>query len=398
MDTQLNPKPSQQIGQTVSRRSRRRLIVILLFFLVAAGGLAVWLHRQNKGDHGGTPGGQTPQSVSVAAAERDDIPIVLTGLGTVTALATVTVKSQISGYLTQIAFTEGSLVHKGDLLAQVDPRPYEALLAQYKGTLAKDQASLDDASLNLARYRRLSQQDSISKQNVDTQAATVREYEGSVRADQAEIEAEKLNIAYCQIISPVDGRIGLRQVDVGNFVEASDTTGIVIVTQIKPMSVLFTLPEDAVPQVRARFQIGAKLEVDAYDRSNTTEIAKGTLATLDNEIDATTGTLKLRAVYLNTDDALFPEQFVNARLLIDTIRGAITVPPAAVQQGVEGSTVYVVDSANKVHLRVIKTGVADAKRVAITSGLAVGERVVTDGADRLQDGASVVIAAAAPQL
>ena len=334
------------------------------------------------------------ESVTVASAEYHDIQIILSGLGTVTPLATVTVKSQISGYLTQVAFTEGQLVHKGDLLAQVDPRPYQVLLDQYEGTLAKDQALLDNARLDLKRYQILARQDSISGQTVDTQAATVRQYEGAVRTDRGLVEAQKLNLVYCRITSPIDGRVGLRQVDIGNYVEASDTTGIAVVTEVAPISVIFVLPEDCVPQLRARMREGAKLPVTAYDRSNTTKIAEGKLSAIDSQFDTSTGTLKLRAIFPNTDDALFPNQFVNARLLLDTVHDAITVPLAAMQNGADGKMVYVVDDGNKVHMRKIQTGVADTERVAVTAGLKAGERVVIDGANRLQDGATVSIAQA----
>jgi membrane fusion protein, multidrug efflux system len=396
MDTQHPLLPRPDIDRPPVTRKRRMAAVILAVVVLMAIAAAVWHHRHvPKSDVGpsGTGVDQAGVSVAIATAERHDVPIVLTGLGAVTSLATVTVKSQISGYLTQIPFTEGELVHKGDLLAQVDSRPYEALLNQYEGTLAQDQAHMDNATLILARYRTLSKQDSISRQDVDTEAATVRQYQGTVRADEAQVEAEKLNIAYCQIISPVTGRVGLRQVDIGNYVQASDTTGIVIVTQMTPISVEFTLPEDMVPKVRERFRLGLPLTVDAYDRSNAAKIAEGRLESLDNEIDATTGTLKLRALFPNEDESLFPNQFVNARLLVDTVRNTITVPPAAVQQGAEGSTVYVVDGANKVHLRKVQTGASDSQLVAVTSGLAAGDRVVTDGADRLQDGATVSVVA-----
>ncbi|MEO0035115.1 MAG: hypothetical protein RLZZ501_1138 [Pseudomonadota bacterium] len=341
----------------------------------------------------GGPGAAQAQTVSVATAEARDLPVVLTGLGTVTPLATVTVKSQISGYLTRVAFSEGQTVKRGALLAEVDSRPYQALLAQYQGTLAKDQAQLDNARRDLARYRTLAAQDSISGQNLDTQAATVRQYEGVVKTDQAQVETQKINIDYCHITSPIDGRVGLRQVDAGNYVTASDSSGLVVVTQMTPISVLFTLPEDNLPQIRARLRAGASLPVAAYDRANSTKLADGTLATLDNQIDTSTGTVKLRAIFANADDALFPNQFVNARLLVDTVKGAVTVPLAAVRHGSGGDSLYVVEDGNVAHLRNVETGRGDGDRIAITRGLALGERVVTDGADRLRDGAKVKVAA-----
>lgn len=327
----------------------------------------------------------------MAAAAKGDIPITLTSLGTVTSLATVTVKSQISGYLIEIPFREGQMVKKGDLLAQVDPRPYEALLAQYQGTLEKDQALLDNARLDLERYQRLIKQDSTSKQTVDTAAATVRQYEGTVRADQAQVDTQKLNLAYTRIVSPIDGRVGLRQVDVGNYVTASDTNGIVVVTQVRPISVVFTLPEDSLRQVLKRLQAGVRLSVVAYDRSHTEKLAEGALDTVDNQIDTTTGTVKLRAAFDNTDGSLFPNQFVNVTLLLDTLQGVITVPTTAVQTGTPGTFVYLANADNTVSLRKVTTGATADGRVAILSGLMEGDRVVVDGTDRLSDGAKISI-------
>ncbi|WP_199175546.1 MdtA/MuxA family multidrug efflux RND transporter periplasmic adaptor subunit [Telmatospirillum siberiense] len=375
------------------RQTRRRL-VIYGAVLIAAGVATLLVTTHRPAAQMGGPGAMRPggvESVAVASAETRDIPIILSGLGTVTPLATVTVKSQISGYLTRLAFTEGQMVRKGDLLAEIDPRPYQALLEQYEGTQAKDQALLDNARLDLKRYRTLAEQDSVAAQTVDTQAATVRQYEGTVRADQGQVNTEKLNLIYCRITSPIDGRVGLRQVDIGNYVTASDSSGVVVVTEVAPISVLFVLPEDKVPQVRARLRAGATLPVIAYDRSNSTKLAEGVLSTLDNQLDTTTGTLKLRALFPNKDDSLFPNQFVNARLMLDTVKGALTIPQAAVQNGADGRSVYVVDAESKVHLRKIETGVSGSGFVAVTSGLAAGDRVVTDGVDRLQDGAQVSI-------
>jgi multidrug efflux system membrane fusion protein len=369
------------------------MVGLAIVLLVVAAGVFLFMMRRPavRVVMGGPPGMGGSESVAVAAAQSYDIRIVLSGLGTVTPLATVTVKSQISGYLTQIAFTEGQLVRKGDLLAQVDPRPYQALLEQYEGALARDQALLDNARLDLKRYQILARQDSISGQTVDTQAATVRQYEGAVRTDRGQVDAQKLNLTYCRITSPIDGRVGLRQVDIGNYVTASDSSGIVVVTEVTPISVLFVLPEDSVPQLRAKLRQGATLSVIVYDRSNTTILAEGSLSAIDSQFDTSTGTLKLRAIFPNTDDALFPNQFVNARLQLDTIRDAVTVPLAAIQTGAEGKMVYVVDESSKVHMRKIQTGVSDTERVAVTSGLKLGERVVTDGANRLQDGATVSV-------
>lgn len=346
----------------------------------------------------GPPGGfssQSAQSVAVAAAAKGDIPVRLTSLGTVTSLATVTVKSQISGYLTEIHFREGQMVKKGDVLVQVDPRSYEALLAQYQGTLDKDQALLDNARLDLERYQRLIKQDSTSKMTVDTQAATVRQYEGTVRADQAQVDTQKLNLEYCRIVSPVNGRVGLRQVDVGNYVTASDTDGIVVVTQIEPISVVFTLPETSLRQLTKRLRAGAKISVAVYDQANIEKLADGTLDAVDNQISTTTGTVKLRAAFDNADGTLFPNQFVNVMVRLDTLHDAITVPTTAVQSGTPGTFVYLANADNTVSLRKVTTGPSADGRIAVLSGLAEGDKVVVDGADRLSDGAKIGIPAAA---
>lgn len=332
--------------------------------------------------------GDQPQAVGVARIVSGDIPVVLSGLGTVTPLATVTVRSQISGYLTEIGYREGQMVKKGDFLAQIDPRIYEAQLAQFQGQLQRDQALLQNSKLDLARFQRLAQQDSISKQNVDTQAALVKQNEGTVAADQALVDQQKLNIAYTRITSPVDGRVGLRQIDQGNYITAA-STNIVVVTQIHPISVVFTLPEDDVSRVMKRVRSGAKLAVKAYDRGDTVEVASGVLDTVDNQIDNTTGTVKLRALFQNEDDSLFPQQFVNAKLTVDTLANVPIVPTSAILRGTPGTYIYLLDGEDKVVVRPIKLGETDGPRTAILSGLSVGDRVVVDGTDRLRDGAPV---------
>ena len=316
---------------------------------------------------------------------------MLTSLGTVTSLATVTVKSQISGYLTEIHFREGQTVKTGGLLAQIDPRPYEVALTEYEGQLEKDQALLDNARLDLQRYQRLIQQDSTSRQTVDTAAATVRQYEGTVRTDKAQVDAEKLNLTYCRVVSPIDGRVGLRQVDAGNYVTASDTDGIVVVTQTDPISVIFTLPEDSLRPVMKRLRAGVRLSISAYDRTNTEKLAEGVLETVDNQIDTTTGTVKLRALFDNADGVLFPNQFVNVAMLVDTLHDVLTVPVVAVQTGTPGTFVYLVNADDTVSLRKIASGASANDRVAVLSGLTKGDKVVVDGVDHLSDGAKVSI-------
>jgi len=366
-----------------------RLILILVALLL------IWFFvvRPHQGQQP-TPFGRhafmnSLMPVGVALAEKGDMPITLEGLGTVTPLATVTVKTQINGQLTQIAFKEGQFVKKGDFLAQIDPRIYQAQLEQYQGQLVRDQALLADAKLDLARYQKLAAQDSIALQQVDTQRATVKQDEGNLQVDQAQIDTAKVNLIYCHIQSPVDGIVGIRQVDEGNYVQTGDTNGIVVITQMQPMSIIFTAPEDNISQVRKRLRDGATLDVTAYDRTDTIEIAKGALATTDNQVDTTTGTVKLRALFANDKDELFPQQFVNANLLVDTLKDTVIVPTAAIQIGAPGSYVYVVNPDSTVSVRVIKPGPASGEKTAVLSGLQLGETVVTDGVDRLYDGAKV---------
>jgi multidrug efflux system membrane fusion protein len=331
-----------------------------------------------------------PQPVGVATVDKGDIRITLDALGTVTPLATVTLKPQIAGQLTEVGFQEGQVVKKGDFLAQIDPRPYQVALEQDQGQLAKDQAVLAQAQSDLARDQQMAKQNAISRQQVDDQAFLVQQDQGTIQSDQAQIDAQKLNLDYAHIISPVDGRVGLRQVDPGNYVQVGDA--LVIVTQLHPISVVFSLPEDDLPQIQARLRAGASLPVIAFDRSGTTRIATGTLSTLDNQIDTTTGTVKLRAGFDNADETLFPNQFVNARLLADTQQDVVTVPVAAVQHGAPGAFVYLVGAGDTVAVRPIRTGASDGGMVAVTDGLVPGDRVVVDGTDRLRDGAHVTVA------
>ena len=322
------------------------------------------------------------------------MPVTLSQLGTVTPLATVTVKTQISGYLTEVAFQEGQMVKKGDFLAQIDPRPYQVALEQAEGQLAKDQALLQNARVDLQRYNTLVAQNSIARQTRDTQVSLVAQYEATVKSDQAQIDAQKLNLTYCHIISPVTGRVGLRQVDAGNYVQTSDPNGIVVVTQLQPISVIFTLPEDNLPEVFKRWHAGAALPVTAYDRSGAVELDKGTLNTIDNQIDTTTGTVKLRAMFNNEQWILFPNQFVNVQLVVDTVHDVDIVPSAAIQRGAPGTFVYLLKPDHTVAVQKVKLGPTDGQRVAIPSGLEPGESVVVDGTDRLRDGATVTLASA----
>jgi multidrug efflux system membrane fusion protein len=332
-------------------------------------------------------GAATP--VGIAAAAKSDIPVVVRALGTVTPLNTVNVKTQITGQLIKVEFKEGQMVKQGDLLAVVDPRPYDVALQQAIGTMQKDEALLKNAQLDLERYKKLVSQDSIARQQLDTQASLVRQYEAALVVDQAQVDAAKLNVTYTKILAPLTGRIGLRAVDQGNYVSMSDATSICIIIQVQPISVLFTIPEDSLPQVRARLKAGASLEVRVLDRAQKTELGVGKLETHDNVIDTTTGTVKLRATFDNKDESLFPNQFVNVRLLVDTVKDATVVPVAAIQRGQPGTFVYLVQPDDTVKIQVVELGVTDGEKVQITNGLQVGDQVVIDGTDRLRDGAKI---------
>jgi multidrug efflux system membrane fusion protein len=308
-------------------------------------------------------------------------------LGTVTPLANVTVRTQINGQLQEVAFQEGQIVQKGDFLAQIDPRPYQMTLEQAEGALQRDQALLREAQVDLARYQKLATQDSISKQQVDTQASLVQQYQGTVLADQGQIDSSKLNIDYCHIIAPTTGRVGLRQVDPGNYAQTSDANGVVTLTQLDPISTVFTLPEDQLPAVMKRLAAGAELQVAAFDRTESSKLATGKLTAVDNQIDTTTGTVKLRAQFANPDNSLFPNQFVNIQVLVDTVHDAVVAPLAAILRGAPGTFVYLAKDDGTVAMRPVKLGVAQGDNVEIVDGLAVGDKVVTDGTDKLNDGA-----------
>jgi multidrug efflux system membrane fusion protein len=388
-DVPLSPgaNPTKRSGSPV-----RSAILVLLAALIA---FATYRFVTTDRTPAGRPAREAAaaQPVGAATVSQGDIKVVVNGLGTVTPLANVMVKTQVDGQLIDVAFKEGQTVKKGDVLAQIDPRPYQLAQAQYEGQLVKDQGLLEQARSDLKRYQTLLKQDSIARQTADNQVFVVQQYEGSVRSDQAQIDAQKLNLIYARIVSPIDGRVGLRVVDPGNYVQKSDAAGLAVLTQLHPISVIFTVPEDDLPQIMAQLKAGNPLAVTIYDRSNTNQLAVGRVTTLDNQIDSTTGTVKIRAEFANLDDALFPNQFVNARLLIKSLPGVVTAPLTAIQRGAPGTYVYLIGADNKVSVRKVDLGPQDNGRVAVISGLAPGDRVVVDGADRLRDGAEVFIAA-----
>jgi multidrug efflux system membrane fusion protein len=391
VSTEIEPNPTP----SGARRKRRAWIWFAVAGLVVAAGVTVFLMQPGEAQQkqsrkrGGDANQPTP--VVAAAATTSDIGVYLSGLGSVTPLNTVTVKSRVDGQLMKVLFREGQLVKAGQLLAEIDPRPYEAMLGQAQGTLARDIALLKNAQLDLERYRTLFQQDSVAKQQLDTQAALVRQYEGTVKVDQAAVESAKLQLDYCKITAPISGRLGLRQVDPGNIVHAADQNGLVIITQLQPVTVIFALPEDSVPTVMKKLQAGETLPVDAYDRAGKAKLASGALITIDNQIDPSTGTVKMKAQFANEDFGLFPNQFVNVNMLVDTRHGATVVPSAAIVRGSQGTFVYVVKDDNTVTVRPVRLGPGQGDTVSIDSGLTPGDMVVVDGADRLREGAAVAV-------
>jgi len=327
--------------------------------------------------------------VIVATAQRGDLPVYFNGLGTVTAFNTVTVRSRVDGQLISVAFKEGQFVHEGDLLAQIDPRPFQVQLEQALGQLAKDQAQRRDAEVNLERFKLLFKEGVIPQQQLDTQAALVGQFDGAIASDQAQINNAKLQLTYSHITAPISGRVGLRLVDAGNIVHAADANGLLVITQLQPVSVIFSLPQDQLPQVNAKLRSGVQLAVDAYDRDDTAKIATGKLQTIDNQIDVTTGTYKLKSIFNNEDNALFPNQFVNVHLLVDTKRNLIIVPAAAIQRGPQGTYVYAAGNDNTAKIRTVTIAQTTGNSVGLSAGLNPGDVVVIDGQDKLQDGTKI---------
>jgi multidrug efflux system membrane fusion protein len=336
------------------------------------------------------PTAPQPVSVGVTSVEKRDMPFYLSGLGSVAAFNTVTVHTRVDGQIMKVAFTEGQFVHEGDVLIEIDPRPYQVALDQAQGQLAKDVASQNDAKVDLGRYQTLWQQGVIARQQLDTQQATVGQFDGAIQSDKAQIDNEKLQLSYCHITSPIDGRVGLRLVDQGNIVHATDANGMLVITQVQPVAVTFTLPEDNLPDVLSEMK-KRQLDVEAYSRDNDTKVADGKLLTLDNQIDQTTGTIKFKSQFENRDLSLWPNQFVNVRLFLNVRKDAVVVSSAAIQKGTQGSFVYVIGSDNKAEVRPVQVDFTEGNVSTISQGLKGGEQVVIDGADKLQSGSDVVV-------
>ena len=390
---------------SVSHKSRRWLFGLLVLLIVVA--LCWWLWPSaSKKAATAQPAGHTSKSgmmrpgfggstqavpVRVSEVTRGDFPVYYKALGTVTALNTINVRSRVAGELVKVYFKEGQMVKAGELLAEIDPRSYQNALLQAEGTLLQNQAQLKNAQVDVQRYRGLYAEDSIAKQTLDTAEALVGQYQGTVKTNQAAVNDAKLNLEFTKIRAPIAGRVGLRQLDVGNLVAANDTTALVVITQTEPIVVSFTLPETNLALVLERYRSGAKMPVQAWNRGDTKELAVGVLSSIDNQIDITTGTLKFKALFENRDQALFPNQFVNVRLLADTLKNVVLAPTAAIQYGTNGSFVYAMDGDNKVKIRTVKVGVTDGDVTVIEDGLAPGDRVVLEGTDRLRDGGAVEV-------
>jgi len=398
-------------------RTAKKLLLLILLVAIVGGGIAYVRHRTapvaatGPGGRpagppgaapaaGGAPGAAAPRvsqtTVKVATTEVADVPTFLTGLGTVTAMNTAIVRARVNGQLMKLHFTEGQEVKAGQLLAELDPRTFQVALAQSEAELGTSRATLANARADLTRYRTLLQQESVASQRVDTQASLVQQLEASVKGGEAAVAAARLQLEFSRVTAPISGRVGLKQVDIGNQVSTSDANGIVIITQVQPINVVFPLPETRLPEVVGPFYAGTALKVEAWNRENSKVLATGKLGSIDNQVDTTTGTFRLKAVFDNADHGLFPNQFVNARIQTGVLKQAVVAPSAAVQIGVQGSYVWVLGEDSKVKMQIVKTGPREGEKIVITEGVAGGVRVVTDGVDRLTDGIAVMLADAPP--
>jgi len=379
----------------------RKTVIIFLAVIIACGVLFAFSRSRKTAQADGTSptghggrGGMGQQAVSVAVSEafRKDMPVYVEGLGSVQAFYTVTLRTRVDGEAQQVYFKEGQDVKQGEMLVQIDPRPYQVAVSMAEATLLKDQSQLEIAKRNFLRYQDLFKQGVVAQTDFDAQQSNYGALDGQVKADQAALDNAKLNLAYCRITSPIPGRVGLRLVDPGNMVHAADANGLLVITQLRPITTVFTVPEDSLPQVvKAEHAQRKALEVDVFSRDDQTKLATGSLATINNQIDQTTGTVRLKAVFDNTEGLLWPNQFVNARLLLDTLKDVVVVPAAAIQRGVQGTFVFVVGQDNTVQIKPVKVGVTDGDLIAISSGLQAGDQIVTDGQDKLQAGSKVQV-------
>jgi membrane fusion protein, multidrug efflux system len=378
-----------------SKRGRQRVWLIIVLLLL--GGAFFLLQRLGQGESK-TPKSPPPPAalpITTTMAHKGNIGVYVNALGTVTPIFTVTITSRVDGQLMKVNYREGQMVHQGDVLAEIDPRPFQAQLTQAEGQYQRDMALLENAKIDLNRFQTAYSKNAIPKQQLDTQLATVHQLEGTVKNDQGLVDSAKVQLVYCKITSPISGRVGLRLVDPGNVVHAADTTGMLVITQLQPITVVFTVAEDSIPQIQQRLRKGNRLVVEAWDRSQTTKLGAGTLLTIDNEIDTTTGTVKLKATFNNNNDALFPNQFVNARLLVNMQRGVILIPTAAIQRNAQGAFVYVIKPDQTAFMQTVSVGTIDGNTAAV-EGLNAGDLVAVDGFDKLQNGVKVV-ARSAPE-
>lgn len=394
-------RSASSVSAPSGSKSRAWLWIVAIVLIVGG----VWFYRSRSstantaaasgsgttapGAKGAATRGPATVPVVVATATKGDLPVFYNGLGSVNAFNTVTVRSRIDGQLLSVHFQEGQMVKAGDVLAEIDPRPYQVQLEQAQGQLAKDLAQQQDALVNLARFKLLYNEGVIPKQQLDTQQASVGQFDGAIQTDKATIDNSKLNLSYCRITAPISGRVGLRLVDAGNMVHASDTNGLLVITQLQPIAVLFSLPQDQLPVVYTKLRAGQQLTVEAFDRDNTDKIASGKLLTIDNQIDVTTGTYKLKAVFNNETNVLFPNQFVNVHLLVNTLTNVVIVPTTAILRGSQGVYVFSVSPDGTVKIRTVTVAETNGNVTGISAGLNAGESVVTDGQDKLQDGSKV---------